>query len=122
MRNVDDMRALRTMRIALLVAIALDLGLIGAHILLYPLLLAQPNSIRYIAEPLVLLVGYAVIVHVATAANAGVASARRATLSLGMVFGVITGALWLVNLTLETFVNLSGLGLLASGPFLLGAF
>jgi hypothetical protein len=122
MANSDDMRALRTMRVALLVGIALNLGLIGAQLLLYPPLLAQPNSARYIAEPLVLLVAYVVIVYGATAASAGAASARRATLSLATVFGLVTGALWLVNLTLETFTKLSGLGLRASAPFLLGAF
>jgi len=39
------------------------------------------------------------------------------------VVGLLTGALWLVNLTLETFTGLGGrLGLLATAPFLLGAF
>jgi hypothetical protein len=122
MVDSDDKRAVQGMRIALLVGIALDLGLIGAHLLLYPSLLAQPGAIRYIAEPVILLLGYAVIVYLVTAVNANTASARRATLRLATVFGLITGALWLVNLTLETFTNLSGLGLLATAPFLLGAF
>jgi len=119
-RGSRDMAVLRTVRIVLLAGIALDVGLVGLQVLLYPPLLAQPGSVRYLAEPIVLLLAYAAIVYGAT--SAGAASARRATLTLATAFGLATGALWLVNLTLETFADLSGLGLLATAPFLLGAF
>jgi hypothetical protein len=122
MGNANDRQTVQGVRIALLVGIALDLGLIAAHLLLYPALLAQPGAMQYVAEPVIALLVYAVIVYAVTAVSANAASARRATLGLGMVFGLITGALWLLNLTLETFANLSGLGLLATAPFLIGAF
>ncbi len=115
--------ALRRVRTLFLLGIGLDLGLIGLQVALYPALLAQPGSLGYVAEPIVLLlvygaIGAAMTTHVAPADQ----PTRLATLSLGMAFGLLTGGLWIVNLTLETFVDLSSLGILATGPFLLGAF
>jgi hypothetical protein len=116
-------RALRRLRALLLLGIGLDLGLIGLQLALYPALLAQPDSMGYIAEPTVLLLVYAAIVAVVTTRVAAAdQTARLAALTLGTAFGLLTGALWIVNHTLETFVDLSGLGILVTAPLLFGAF
>jgi hypothetical protein len=116
-------RVLRTLRTALLAGVVLNLGLIGLQVVLYPSLLSQPGSVGYIAEPIVLLLVYGAIIIVATSRVAAAdLPARLATLSLATAFGLLTGGMWVVNHTLETFVGLSGLGILATAPLLLGAF
>jgi hypothetical protein len=115
--------ALRRLRSLFLLGIGLDLGLIGLQLALYPALLAQPGSLGYVAEPTVLLLAYAAIVAVVTTRVAPAdRPARLATLSLGTTFGLLAGGLWIVNHTLETFVDVSGLGILATVPLLLAAF
>lgn len=106
-------------RTMLLLAIGLDLLLIAGRALLYPPLWSQPGALAYLLAPVALLLVYAAIVIWATAdSDAG----RGRTLAEGGVVGVITGALWIANLALETFADLSALGLLATAPFLLGGF
>jgi hypothetical protein len=115
--------ALRRLRTLFLLGIGLDLGLIGLQVAVYPALLAQPGSLGYIAEPIVVLLAYGAIVVGATSRVAPADQpARLATLSLGTTFGLLTGGLWIVNHTLETFVDLSSLGILTTAPLLLGAF
>ena len=47
----------------------------------------------------------------------------RSVAAIGLLFGLLTGGLWLISLTLETFTDLSGIaGILATAPFLLGGF
>lgn len=121
---------LQLLRLAVYVAMALDLGLIALHLLLEPSLLRQPGSLVYVAEPIVGLAAYAACAWVATSTafperagpQGASASTRVATLRLASLCGVFTGALWIVNHTLETFWDLSQLGVLATAPFLLGAF
>lgn len=48
-------------------------------------------------------------------------SVRAVALRDGWRVGLITGALWVVNLDLETYADLPA-GILATAPFLLGAF
>jgi len=113
-------RMAQAVRRALLLGILLDLALIGGRVLLYTPFLAQRNSLGYVLEPVALLLVYAGVVRAATA---GADPRRRVALRTGLLVGVLTGALWIVNLTLETFADLpSGAGFLASAPFLLGAF
>lgn len=115
--------ALRRMRMLFLLGIGLDLGLIGLQVALYPALLAQPGSLGYIAEPIVVLLVYgAIVAAVTTRVAPADQPTRLATLALGTAFGLLTGGLWIVNHTLETFVDLSSLGILATAPLLLGAF
>jgi hypothetical protein len=102
----------------LLLCILLDLALIGARVLLYTPLLEQPNSLTYIAEPVALLLAYAGVV---VAVTAGANPRRAVALRVGLLVGMLTGALWVINLSLETFASLPG-GILTSAPFLLGAF
>jgi hypothetical protein len=108
------------LRWIVLAALAVDLALIGVRVALYTPLLAQPGGIVYIVEPVVLLLTYAAIVWWITA---NPTAKRSIALTVGITFGLLSGLLWLVNLTVETFTNLSGsIGGLATAPFLLGGF
>ena len=103
-----------------LAGLALNLVLIGLRVALYTPLFAQPGSVIYVAEPIALLLLYAVIAWWTTVHPS---AARRTALGIGVTFGLLSGALWVVNLAIETFTDLSGrIGPLATGPFLLGGF
>lgn len=103
-----------------LAALAFDLALIAVRVALYTPLLTQPGGTIYVLEPVVLLVAYAAISWWLTAHPT---EKRSIALSVGFTFGMISGALWLINLTIENFTNLSGrIGILATAPFLLGGF
>ena len=108
------------LRGALLTLIGLNTALMALNIALYPAFFAQPGALFYLLEPLASLIVYAVIAFLTTrriSPQADVAS------RVGLLFGLLTGCLWLVNLTLETFTNISGgAGILATAPFLLGGF
>lgn len=106
-------------RALLLLAIGLNLLLIAGRALLYTHLWSQPGALTYLLEPLVLLLVYAIITVWITAATT---SERSQALFYGSVMGLVTGALWIINLALETFADLSMRGLLATAPFLLGGF
>ena len=108
------------LRGALLTLIGLNIALIALNITLYPAFFAQPGALFYLLEPLASLIVYAVIAFLTTrriSPQVDVAS------RVGLLFGLLTGCLWLVNLTLETFTNIGGgAGILATAPFLLGGF
>jgi hypothetical protein len=108
------------LRGALLTLIGLNTALMALNIALYPAFFAQPGALFYLLEPLASLIVYVVIAFLTTrriSSRADVAS------RVGLLFGLLTGCLWLVNLTLETFANTSGgAGILATAPFLLGGF
>lgn len=106
-------------RTLLLLAISLNLLLIAGRAVLYSPLWSQPGALTYLLEPVVLLLVYAAITVWVTAV---ITSDRRWALFYGSVIGVVTGVLWIINLALETFADLSALGLLATAPFLLGGF
>jgi len=106
-------------RALLLLAIGLDLLLIVGRALLYPPLWSQAGALAYLLTPVALLLAYAALVVWATA---GGDAGRGRALADGSVIGAIAGALWVANLSLETFADLSALGLLATAPFLLGGF
>jgi hypothetical protein len=105
----------------LLALIVLDLGLIAFRVLLYQPLFSQPGAWIFLLEPALLLFVYAGIV-LAIAAT-GFIPVQLQALHVGTIIGLITGVMWVVNLAIETFTNLSGLtGILSTAPFLLGAF
>jgi hypothetical protein len=108
------------LRGALLTLMGLNIALMALNVTLYRGFFAQPNAVLYLLEPLALFVVYAVIAFLTIRRISPQAEvAARA----GLLFGLLTGCLWLVNLTLETFTNLSGGGsILATAPFLLGGF
>jgi hypothetical protein len=108
------------LRDALLTLIGLNMALLALNVALYPAFFAQPNALLYLLEPLALLVVYAVIMFLTTRR---ISPQAEVTAGVGLLLGLVTGCLWLINLTLETFTSLSGsAGLLATAPFLLGGF
>jgi putative transposase len=105
---------------ALLTLIGLDIALIALNVALYPTFLAQPNALAYLLEPLVSLAVYAVLAFLTTRWSGPQGDVAW---HVGILFGLLTGCLWLINLTLETFMSLSGVAsILATAPFLLGGF
>lgn len=112
--------AMRRLRFILVALLALNLLLIGVRVVLYRPFFVQPDSLMYVLEPSVLLLIYIGVVFAVTA-NDG--ADRWRAVRTGTAMGVITGAMGVVNLTLETFVALSGAAnILATAPFLLGSF
>jgi hypothetical protein len=105
---------------ALLTLIGLNIGLMALNVAHYPAFFAQPGALAYLLEPLAVFGAYLAIALFTTrwTGPQGDVAAR-----VGLSFGLLTGCLWLVNLTLETFTDLSGgAGILATAPFLLGGF
>jgi hypothetical protein len=108
------------LRGALLTLIGLTIALMALNIALYPAFFAQPGALFYLLEPLASLIVYAVIALLTTRRTSPQADVAA---RVGLLFGPLTGCLWLVNLTLETFTNIgAGAGILATAPFLLGGF
>jgi len=105
------------LRYALLFSIALNLALIVARVLLYTPLLAQRNAPLFVLEPVVLLLIYAAIAFAMTAKRG---ERWHTILRTGTIIGLMTATMWIINLSLETFSQFSGI--LATAPFLLGAF
>lgn len=108
------------MRSALLAVLGVDVALVAAGLIGYPSFLNQRGSAAYLAEPLVLLAVYAVVVHAATRS----ASAERWRMLRGAaIVGLALGALEMVNISVETFTGLSGAANLATtAPLILGPF
>ena len=81
---------------------------------------ARPGGPRYLVLALAGLAAYAgAVVAVTVTGEAWVREGRRT----GVVVGVITGVMWLLNLLIETFAGLSGMpALAATAPLLLGGF
>ncbi len=112
-----DKRSLITLRSLVLAAITLNVAMVMSQTLLYRPLLAQPGAAWYVAEPLILLVAYAVIV---VAVTNSATTTRRQTLWQATALGAFVGVTEIINLTLETFGSVSNV--YSTGPFILGAF
>jgi hypothetical protein len=108
------------MRSALLAVLGADAALVAAGVIGYPAYLHQRGSVAYLAEPVVLLAVYAVVVLAVTrSASAG----RRRILRAAALVGLGLGALETVNISVETFTGLSGAANLATtAPLILGPF
>lgn len=107
-------------RKALLALISVNVALVALNVALYSAFFAQPGALIYLLEPLALLIMYTVIALLTTRR---IGPQREMASRTGLLFGLLTGGLWLINLTLETFTDLSGIaGILATAPFLLGGF
>jgi len=115
--DLADRRSFGALRLVTLALIALNVALVVGHTLLYHPLLTQPGAAWYVVEPLILLVVYAAIV---VGVTRRASPTRRQTLWQASALGLCVGAAEIVNLTLETFSDASGL--LATAPFILGAF
>ena len=96
---------IRTLRLALLTGVGLNLAMIGVRLFSYRSLIGMPGAFTLIVEPAVLLIMYALLVVWATGRSR---TAYRIALLIGTVFGLITGGMQIVHLCLENFLNLSG--------------
>ncbi len=108
--------SLRWAALALVISdVAMVVGLAGRESVL-----AQPGGPRYVIALLVALAAYLVAAMVVTSGwGSWVTTARR----VGVTVGVITGAMWLLSLAVETFAGLKGWPNIAvTGPLLLGGF
>jgi hypothetical protein len=111
---------MKWIRGALLTLIGLNVALIVLNVALYPAFLTQPDAFSYLLEPLASLAAYAVIAFLTTSR---ISPQTDMAARVGLLFGLLTGCLWLINLSLETFTDLSGgASILATAPFLLGGF
>src|SRR5215470_3811091 len=99
-----DPSAMRALRFALLLGIALNLVMIGVRVSLYPSFFKMSGSLTSIIEPVVLLILYACIVMWVTRM---VGSVGREVLLKGTSLGLASGALEIAHISLENFARLS---------------
>ena len=83
-----------------LAAIVVNVGLIAIRISSYRLLLAMPGSATFIAKPLIVLAVYFAVVVWMTSATGD----RAVALSVGTSFGLVTAAVQIIHLFIESFV------------------
>lgn len=115
-----EARTARWLRLGLLAVIGANLALICFRVLLYVPVLSQRGGILFVLAPVVLLLVYA---GVTLAITADPSPSRNVALRAGLAVGLLTGAMWVVDLAIETFAALSWpASLLATAPLLLGAF
>lgn len=108
------------MRSALLAVLGVDVAVIAAGVIGYPSFLDQRGSVAYLAEPVVLLAVYAVVV---LAATRSASVDRWRMLRAAALVGLGLGTLETVNISVETFTGLSGAASLATtAPLILGPF
>lgn len=118
--GLEANRTAQRLRILFLVLIALNLLMVGVRVFLYRPFFRQPTALIFLLEPAVMLVIYA---GMALAITTHADTRRTVALRTGTILGLITGAMWVVNLYGETFTNLNGsMGILSTAPFLLWGF
>ena len=100
--------------------IALDAAMIAIRVSSYHELLAMPGSVPFIVKPFIVLVLYLAAV---TWITSQVRGNRAVSLSFGTSFGLLTAAVQIVHLCIESFVTTEGsvTGLIALF-FMLGTF
>jgi hypothetical protein len=107
-------------RVVLLGLLLVALLLLGARAALSPSFWQQPGALVYLFEPLALLVCYGALVLLFTRSDR---NEQRQAIAVGMVVGLLSAFLWLINLSLETFTTVGdSWGILTTAPFLLGGF
>jgi hypothetical protein len=107
-------------RVVALALIALDLTLIGGDLLLYQPLLAQPNALTYVLEPVITLLAYAAVTLWVTRPDD---QTWRMAVRTGTIIGLVGGILFIINLSSETFLDLPApISIFATAPFFLGTF
>ena len=89
-------------RLSLLTAVALTLGMIVARVLAYSTLVSLPGAVNMIAEAFVLLIAYAVVIAWPQGRISPSSRPQFATL-----LGAIAGVLQLIHLLVERFCSLS---------------
>jgi hypothetical protein len=84
-----------------LAAIVLNIALIALRVSSYRQLVAMPGSVPFIAKPLIVLALYFAVVLWLTSGTAG---DRAVALSVGSSFGLVTAAVQIIHLFIESFV------------------
>jgi hypothetical protein len=113
-----DPSSMRALRFALLLGIALNLGMIGVRVSLYPSFFRMPGSLTSISEPAILLILYGPLVIWATSKGG---SAGQEVLLKGALLGLASGALEIAHISLENFGRLSPRAeTISTGAFMLG--
>jgi type IV secretory pathway TrbD component len=101
--------------------IALSLGLIALHVLLYPPLLAMPDGWSFVLAPVVILALYAGVV-LALPAVSRISSGIDA-LQVGTHVGLVAAAIEALNISLESLVAMpQTVTTLATGIFMIATF
>ena len=104
MKALSAKLTISAMRRALLAAIALNLALVLGRAFSFPGFFSMPDSALYLLEPLALLLVYA---GVALFLHKLASPAWHLPLHLGALVGVCLGALEVVNISLESLVNMN---------------
>ena len=111
---------MRTLRVSLLLVIALNMVMISIRISLYRPLLRMPGGTTLVVEPIILLIVYALLAAWATSSGGPV---RQTILLNGTALGLISGALEIVHIAVENFAGLGGSAeSISTGFFMLGLF
>jgi hypothetical protein len=108
-----------TIRVSLLIAIALNLLMIAARVFQYRPFLAMPGSITFIVEPAVLLIVYGLLVLWVTSTGG---PTRQTVLLWGTSFGLVAGALEVAHMILENFGGRIGENSTITLVFMFAAF
>jgi hypothetical protein len=107
------------LRLVLLLGIALNLGMIGVQVFLYRPLLRMPGAGTFVVKPVIVLIIFALLVFWAARSNGPV---HQSVLLTGATLGLITGALQIVHMTLENFVDLGRANGITTLAFMFSAF
>jgi hypothetical protein len=100
--------------------IVVDVALIAIRVSSYRELLAMPGSVGFIAKPLIVLVFY---LAAATWITSQVGGKRAVALSVGTSFGLLTAAVQVIHLSIESFVTTEGsLTAITALSFMVGTF
>ncbi len=91
-----------TVRLALLLGIILNLAMIGVRVFFYRPLLVMPGGLKFVIEPAVLLIVYALLVVWATSRADPL---RQRILQIGTPLGLLGGMVQIVHMLLENLVN-----------------
>ena len=111
---------LRTLRLALLLDIAVILLFMVIRVCGYRPLLAIPGALRYIVQPALLLFAYALIVSRATTVRD---TTVQTALEIGTAFGLLSGMISIAHIVQENYLQLDGRSTaLATWAFILAMF
>ncbi len=91
-----------TVRLALLLGIMLNLAMIGVRVFFYRPLLVMPGGLKFVIEPALLLIVYALLVVWATSRADPL---RQRMLQIGTPLGLLGGMVQIVHMLLENLVN-----------------
>jgi hypothetical protein len=118
--QLNSLNRIRVLRIALLLSVALGLVMIPGRVALDPQLLGLPGGLQTTIAAAVTLVVAALVVFCATSARG---EANQEVIWDAAVFGVLSGVLEAIHITVENFGNLAAAAeRISTGLFMLGLF